>query len=155
MCALIAPFGYTAEAMLAKHLTRERIGFDSLNVTFSTILAVNSLALIGSIFYFSKVGGFTTYLFWAGLAGGFFDSVGIVCCSKAYSLGPCGLVSAIITSINLFLTIIEAIKHQRDLSFWEKVGLSLGLYGALVLAVPKFFEKYCFCLCLKKKPKKS
>ena len=76
------------------------------------------------------------YCFWLGLAGGFLDSVGIVCCSKAYSEGPCGIVSAIITLINLILTIIEAIKHNRNLSQMEWVGLVLGIYGALLLAVP-------------------
>ena len=136
MCALISPFGNTALAMMAKHLTRERIGFDSLNVTFSTILFVNTFAVIGSIYYFSYTGTFSMYCFWLGLAGGFLDSVGIVCCSKAYSEGPCGIVSAILTLVNLILTIIEAIKHNRNLSQMEWVGLVLGIYGALLLAVP-------------------
>ena len=137
--------------MLVKHLTSERIGFDALNVTFSTISAVNTLVLIISIFYIANVDKFDPYLFGIGLAGSFFDNIGIVCVTKAFSCGPAGLVAAICTSTNLFLTIIEAIKHERSLSKMETIGLSLGLYGALVLVIPQVFEKYCFCLCVKKK----
>ena len=97
--------------MLAKHLTSERIGFDALNVTFSTISAVNVLVMILSIFYFANVGKFDAYLFGIGLAGSFFDTLGIVCITRAFSCGPAGLISALATSTNLFLTIVEAIKH--------------------------------------------
>ena len=97
--------------MLAKHLTSARIGFDALNVTFSTISAVNTLVLILSIFYFVNIGKFDTYLFGIGLVGSFFDTLGIVCITRAFSCGPAGLISAIATSTNLFLTIVEAIKH--------------------------------------------
>ena len=122
-----------------------------MNVTFSTISAVNALVLIASIFYFANVGKFDTYLFAIGLAGSFFETIGIVCITKAFSCGPAGLVAAMGTSTNLFLTIIEAIKHQRSLSQMETIGLLLGIYGALVLVIPHVFEKYCFCFCVKKK----
>ena len=97
--------------MLAKHLTSERIGFDPLHVTFTTISTVNLFVLVASIFYFAHVGEFDTYLFVIGLVGSFLDALGIVCITKAFSCGPAGLISALATTTNLFLTIVEAIKH--------------------------------------------
>jgi drug/metabolite transporter (DMT)-like permease len=151
LTAFFQPFGYTAWAMLAKHLTSERIGFDAMNVTFSTISTVNFCVLIGSLFYFGHFGEFDTYLFTIGLVGSFLDTLGIVFITRAFSSGPAGLISALATSTNLFLTILEAIKHHRGLSKMESFGLLLGIYGALVLALPSFFEKFCFCFCVKKK----
>jgi hypothetical protein len=97
--------------MLAKHLTSKRVGFDALNVTFSTISTVNVLVMIISIFYFAKVGQFDWYLFAIGLTGSFLDTLGIVAITRAFSCGPAGLIAALATSTNLFLTIVEAIKH--------------------------------------------
>ena len=37
------------------------------------------------------------------------------------------------------------------LSSMELIGLLLGTYGGLVLVIPEVFEKYCFCLCIRRK----
>ena len=31
---------------------------------------------------------------------------------------------------------------------YELAGIVLGLYGSMVMAVPQFFAKYCFCCCV-------
>lgn len=97
--------------MMSKHLTSERVGFDALNVTFSTISLVNICVMIVSIFYFVNVGTFDIECFWIGMIGSFVDTLGIVCITRAFTCGPAGLIAAITTSTNLFLTIVEAIKH--------------------------------------------
>ena len=37
------------------------------------------------------------------------------------------------------------------LSFMELIGLLLGIYGGLILVIPEVFEKYCFCLCIRRR----
>jgi len=38
------------------------------------------------------------------------------------------------------LVLIEALKHKKPPGIGEVVGLLLGMYGALILVVPQFFE---------------
>ena len=109
--ALLQTCGYTSWSMLSKHITSERIGFDALNVTFTTISTVNFLTAIVAICYFNQVGGFNMKLFWIGMVGSFFDTLGIVAITKAFSCGPAGLISALCTSTNILLTLIEALRR--------------------------------------------
>lgn len=44
--------------------------------------------------------------------------------------------------------VIEAVKHMKMLSLMESIGLVFGIYGALVLVIPTFFEKICCFCCL-------
>jgi len=108
--ALFQTVGYTVWAMLAKHLTSERIGFDALNVTFTTIFTVGVITTVVAIVYFHKFGGFNQDLMYIGFVGSFFDTLGIVFVTKAFSCGPAGLIAALCTSGNILLTIIEAIR---------------------------------------------
>ena len=105
----------------------------------------NILTAIVAYFYFKQNGGFDKRRFIIGFFGSFFDTIGIVCITKAFSNGPGGLVAALCTSTNIILTVLEAIKHQRTLSNMEWAGLVLGVYGALIISIPDLIIKYCFC----------
>lgn len=109
--AVLQALGYAAWSMLSKHLTSERIGFNALDVTFTTIYTVNCSTLLFSIYYFIHVGELNLKLYGIGLIGSFFDTLGIVCITKAFSCGPAGLIAALATSTNMLLTLIEALKH--------------------------------------------
>lgn len=95
---------------MSKHLTSDRIGFNPMGVAYSTIMLVNLIVLIPSIIYWVYY-GFDSILFWIGLVGNFADAIGIAMLTKAISNGPIGLIAALATTTNLFLTLIEAIKH--------------------------------------------
>jgi hypothetical protein len=97
---------------MSKHLTSKRIGFEALSVSFTTITLVNLLTMIGAIFYFNNANHtINPKLFLIGFIGSFFDTIGIVCVTKAFTYGPAGLISALCTSTNIILTVIEAIRH--------------------------------------------
>lgn len=147
---LISPLSFTAYAMLAKNLSSERVGFDPTTLTFSTFIGVNLLILIFAIPYWVQH-GFVQKFFWLGFVGNFVDSVGLVAVTEAFACGPAGPVAAICSTTNLLMVLIEAIKHHRMLTKFELIGFILAVIGNIVIILPDYCEKYCFCLCIKKK----
>ena len=138
--------------MLAKNLTSERVGFDPTTLTFSTLISVNLLIVIVAIPYWVKH-GFVQKFFWLGFVGNFVDSVGLVAITEAFACGPAGPVAAIVSTTNLLMVLIEAMKHQRMLTTFELIGFILAVFGNIVITLPDYCEKYCFCWCVKKKRK--
>ena len=151
---LITPMSFCSNAMLAKNLTSERIGFDPSTLSMSSIISVNFIILVIAIAYWVQYGFILKY-FWIGSIGMFIDSYGLSACTEAFACGPPGSVAAIVSSANVLMVIIEAIKHNRMLTIFESIGFVLAVFGILVLSLPEVFEKYCFCWCVKKKINKA
>lgn len=57
--------------------------------------------------------------------------------------GPAGPASALTQVGNIGLTIIEAAKNHKIPKWPEIIGLVIGTLGALIIVVPKWFEKPC------------
>ena len=152
---LIAPISFTVWTMYSKHMTSERIGFNSIRMAFSSQLIVNLIIMIFAIPYWINSGTFVPKYFLIGFVGSYIDALGMVVVTEAFTCGPAGPIAAIISNCNVLMVIIEALKHNRMLTLIEFVGLFLGLYGSLILSVPNIVENYCFCCCIKKKQKSN
>lgn len=146
---LITPCSFTSNGVLTKHLTSEKVGFNPSRISFSAYLLVNLIVLVFAIPYWVKI-EYSSYLFWVGFAGSIINTLGIVSIQIALSCGPAGPISAIAAVASILLVVIEAFKTWKMLSFMEFIGLIFGIYGALVLVIPTFFEKMCCFCCLDK-----
>ena len=100
---------------------------------------------------------FSMRLFFLGLIGGLINTLGLVCLQHALSKGPIGPVSAIAAISNPILVLIEAFKLWKLPSLLEFIAFIVGAYGAIILVLPQFFDKFCFCCCsfVKKKKRKN
>lgn len=78
---VMAPLLLTLHAMLTKHLTQQRIGFDGMNLCFSSFAIVNFIFLIAGIPYWMN-NGVNWKLFGIGVVGSFISSVGTAVLSK-------------------------------------------------------------------------
>ena len=68
--------------------------------------------------------------------------------------GPAGPVTAISAMSSPSLVVLIAVWNGKMISLLELIGVIFGMYGALIMSNHDFFEKYCFCCCMKKKNKK-
>lgn len=139
---IITPIGFSTNAMLTKHLISQKVGFDATTLAFSSQFVVNVIVLIAGIIYWSSSAQktFEPILFWYGLFGSAFNSLGIVCVQNAVALGPAGPAQALATTCCLLLTIFEAIKDRQAPSTLEIIGLVIGTFGALIIVIPRWFE---------------
>lgn len=142
---LITPVGFTTSGILTKHLVSDRVKFDPSTISFSAYFLVNTIVLMFAIPYWKNV-EFNEALFWIGFIGSVINTLGIVSIQNALSCGPAGPISAIAAVSAILLVVIEAVKQWKMLSLMETIGLIFGIYGALVLVIPTFFEKLC-CFC--------
>ena len=138
---VLTPICISTQNMLAKHMTGKDIRFDPNTLSFSSYLLVNSFVMIFAIIYWVKTDSFEPRLFWMGLAGSIVNTLGLVCVQNAVICGPAGPASALANSGNIFLTIIEAVKNEKIPKWPEIIGLVIGTLGAMIIVVPKWFEK--------------
>lgn len=75
---LFTPVFFTIFGMTIKHLTQERIGFITWNLSFNSILVMNTIMLIIVLPYWNA-GHFDKRLFWLGFFGSIIDTLGKVC----------------------------------------------------------------------------
>ena len=148
---ILLTFGSAAAMSLhsvwTKHMTSDKVGFDPINLAFSSLGLVNLILFIVAIPYWNK-NGFNQQQFWIGLAGSFIASVGLAGLMKALSCGPIGPVLAVGDGYPPFLAIIVAIKNHKMITLLEFVALVLGITGITIMVIPKQFNKYCLC-CFK------
>ena len=139
--------------MLTKHLTSEKVGFKINRIISSAYLIVNGLILMIAIpyWYYTE---FHTDLFWIGFIAAISDQIGMLCVSNALTLGPAGVISAIVSMSNPLLALVGCIKNWKMISLSEGIGFILVIYGALILVIPEIFEKFCFPCCCKNKKNK-
>jgi drug/metabolite transporter (DMT)-like permease len=149
---IITPIGFSTNGILVKHLVGPKVRFDTSTLAFTGYFVVNVIVIIFALIFWSSWGmRFDLYLFWLGLAGSIINTLGIVCAQIAVAKGPAGPASALSASGNILLTIIEAFKHERIPTYSECMGLVIGIFGALILVIPHWFEnvwasiKRCFC----------
>ena len=102
--------------------------------------------IICAIPYWTLV-SFSPRLFIIGLIGGLINTGGLVCVQNGLAVGPAGPVSAIVAISNLLLVIVEAFKLWKVPSVFEILAFLFGAYGAVILVLPEFFDKYCCCCC--------
>lgn len=69
---IITPLTFTANGMLIKHMTSEKVGFITNRVSCSVFLIVNIIILIVAIPYWKNV-EFTARYFWIGFVSSMFD----------------------------------------------------------------------------------
>ena len=86
--------------------------------------------------------------FITGLWGSIINAIAIVFIQNANATGPLGPVAAIGAMYSPLLVIFEALKQHKLISILELIGCIIGTYGALLMVIPKFFQKYCF-ICFK------
>jgi len=145
--AVITPLAFTINGVLTKHLTtKEKNPFNASNLSFSSYLIVNILMMICAIPYWILV-SFSLRLFVIGLIGGLINTCGLVCVQNAMAVGPAGPVSAVVAISNLLLVIVEAFKMWKVPSIFEILAFLFGAYGAVILVLPGYFERFCFCCC--------
>jgi len=150
---IMTPISFTTNGVLVKHLaTKSNLPFEPTNLSFTAYIIVNLLVLCGAIPYWSLI-EFSKYLFVVGTIGSIINTIGLVSLQNAFSRGPAGPISAIAAISNLLLVLVEAIKLRKVPSNLELIGFVCGAYGAFILVLPNIFEKFCFCCCIKKKPK--
>ena len=83
--SLFTPIAFTTNGILTKHLTNKNINpFDPHNLSFTSYAITNIIILLGAIPYWIKI-SFSPKLFFIGMIGSFFDTLGHVCCQIAYS----------------------------------------------------------------------
>ena len=150
--ALLFPWFCVSNSLIVKHLTLKR-GFDAQDMSYSAYFIANTATILAGIYFWRNVIAFDSHIFFWGFIGSLFNTFGMVLIQVAYSRGPSGPVGALSTSAAVILVVVEAIKHQRFLSKYELTGLLFGVYGGFILVVPEFYEKYCFCCCIKRKKK--
>jgi hypothetical protein len=63
--------------------------------------------------------------------------------------GPAGPVTAISAMSSPALVVVMALVNWKMISAMELIACLFGMYGALLMSNHKFFEKRCFCCCLK------
>ena len=76
-------------------------------------------------------------LFWYGFVCSIFDNIGITFVNKAFSCGPVGPISAYLTLCLIGFVISEAIRLLRVPNYLQLIGLALGVFGGLILSIPK------------------
>ena len=81
------------------------------------------------------------------MCGSIISAVGISSLMKAVSLGPMGPVFAIGDAYPPLLVVIEALRNSRMISGMEFIALLMGMYGVFIMAIPNYFNKYCFPCC--------
>lgn len=104
--SILTPMCFTIRGMMVKHLSNVK-GFDTMGLSFSTYFLVNFFILIvAAPLWYTKILPFSSYLFWIGLGGSCFNTLGNVCQNVALSEGPAGPVSALVALSNLMLVIV-------------------------------------------------
>ena len=151
---IITPMAFTANGMIIKSLTSERMGFNPSNLSFGAYFIVNCIVMVGAVYYWINY-EFDSYLLIVGLIGSMINTCGIALIQNALATGPAGPASALASASNILLVIVEAIKTGVMLSFLEFVGLILGTFGSLILVIPEQFEVLYYKLTCRKPPSKA
>ena len=73
---VITPMSFTANGMIIKSLTSDRMRFDPSVISFSAYFVVNCVVLVGALIYWGFY-AFDTYLFVVGLIGSMINTCGI------------------------------------------------------------------------------
>jgi drug/metabolite transporter (DMT)-like permease len=135
---------FTTNLMQVKHLSSERVGFDSTRITFNALLVGSVISILfGFAPYLTKHGAKWDLII-CGFVCGNSAALGIV--SMNYALtngGPAGPVTAIAAMSSPTLLVLEAIWNWEMISVLQIVGVIFGLYGALTFTYPEFIEKHC------------
>ena len=138
MFGILTPFWMIANGLFIKHLTKPEIGFDSTNISFlSSGIGSLIILLIGVTWYWRYCAEFQWQTFLIGFFSSIFDICGKACIMKAYSQGPAGPVSAFVELNNVLLVVFEGIRLMKLPNYLEIIGFLLGIFGALVLSIPK------------------
>lgn len=156
---ILTPVCFCSSNTLLRYLTDEEKGirFNGTTISMSSIFVVNLIILIFAINFWQSH-QFSYDLFWIGLAGSIINTIGLTCMNTAISCGPMGPVSSIGALANIFLVIVEAIKHMKVPTYIELISLILGFAGALELVIPDTVHGLLRCIftCgMGKKNKKS
>lgn len=126
-----------------------KLKFDPSDISFGGYMIVNTLIVIGGIFYWTFV-EFDWKVFVIGFFGSIINNLGIVAINHAFSCGPAGPIAALSSTSTIMLTIVMALINWAVPTPLELAGLVVGLLGALVLTIPDQIA-YLFTCCCKKK----
>lgn len=152
MFGVLTPVFFVTSGLFIKHLTSKRVGFDAMNISFSTTLSGSSVILIVGILWYWRVDAvFNKRLFFIGMFSSIFDTFGKACIQRAYSRGPAGPVSAFVEINNVFLIIFECCRLWKLPNWMEFMGFLFGFFGAIVLTVPDALLKLLTCGYCRKK----
>ena len=87
-----------------------------------------------------------------GFISGNIACLGIVSLNVAFTNGgPAGPVTAISAMSSPSVVVLMAIWDRKMISPLELIGVIFGMYGALIISNPQFFELNCFCCCITRK----
>ena len=117
-----------------KHLCQERIGFNPVDLSFTSLGLINFIILICAIPYWSQ-NGFQQSQFWIGLGGSLLSSIGLAALMKALAVGPIGPVLAVGDGYPPILAVIVAFKNHKMISKMELIALILGILGVLIMVL--------------------
>jgi drug/metabolite transporter (DMT)-like permease len=142
--AVLTPIAFSTSGSLAKHLSQERIGFDSNVLSFTSQALINGIILIIGITYWSHEGIKYNHL-WLGLLSGISESVGKALIQYAISIGPGGPASAICAINAVYLALYEHLANARELNLVEILALIFCMLGATAVALPNHFDRIFKC----------
>jgi drug/metabolite transporter (DMT)-like permease len=136
LLAVATPTLYTAEATYVQYITSKKVGFEAETVTFSTTAFISIFLIIyaGSYQWVHKE--FDIELLYRGVFGSFFDVIGIACMETAFSKGPAGAVSALLSVESLLMMIYDSVFMRKWPSILEFVGFFIGIEGVLIMIFP-------------------
>jgi drug/metabolite transporter (DMT)-like permease len=88
--------------------------------------------------------------------------MGIVCMQIAYSKGPAGAVSALLSVESLLMLIFDSVHLMKWPSPLEFGGFFIGISGVLIMIFPELFDRLLnsvadllLCRCLQRQKSKN
>ena len=134
ICTSLATIlGFTAMQIVSKKM--KRLGFDIVNATFCSLLILNSLLCIGSVWLW-QTEGLTRRNLAVGVVGGLFEIVAKVLAQQATATGYSGPAASIISMSGVELTLFVALKEGRSLSTIEMLAAGLSTVGSVAIVNP-------------------
>ena len=124
-------------AILTKHLTSERIGFNPTRITFSSLGGQNVIILIiGVILWSNGTLVFSKKYFILGLISSFVLGFGVVFIQNAIKRGPAGPCLATSALSSPLLVIVEAILEKQGLPVMQILAIIIGMCGVFIMVLP-------------------
>lgn len=142
---MMTPIAFSISNSLAKHLSQERIGFDSNTLVFTSQILINSVIVAIGIAYWNYHGHSHRHVM-LGLSSGITEAIGKALIQYAITFGEAGPACAISSMEAVYLAIWEAVMFKRWLVHIEIIAIIFCMLGAIEVVIPQQMEKL-FCMC--------
>jgi drug/metabolite transporter (DMT)-like permease len=76
---LLTPVAICLNGVFTKYVTGDELKFNPTRISFTCFFIVNVVILIAGVIYWNQSGTFNPKMFWVGLVGSTFNTLGHVC----------------------------------------------------------------------------